>query len=62
MLRHHPALEFRQTNKKGQIDRSIHWVVYEEIEYDATAVLLDKIAKIESGITSGIEDLKGLLS
>jgi len=37
-------------------------IVYEEIEYEATAVLLDKIAGMESGITSGIEELKALLN
>lgn len=36
-------------------------IVYEEIEYEPTADRLEKIAEMESGVTSGIEELKGLL-
>ncbi len=36
-------------------------IVYEEVSYDPPAVLLKRIGKLESGITAGIEELKGML-
>ncbi|MDF7800713.1 class I SAM-dependent DNA methyltransferase [Pontiellaceae bacterium B1224] len=36
-------------------------IVYEEVTYDPPAVLLDRIAELETGITAGIQELKGML-
>jgi type I restriction enzyme M protein len=36
-------------------------IIYEEVSYDPPAEILDRISKLESGITAGIEALKGML-
>ena len=37
-------------------------IEYEEVQYEKPEVIIEKIAALESGIQSGLEDLKTLLN
>jgi len=37
-------------------------IVYEEVSYDPPLEILDRVAELESGITAGIDELKGMLT
>ncbi len=50
--------------KSNDYDLSINGykeVVYDEVEYDAPAVILDRVAELERAILEGVEELRGIV-